>query len=120
MRYHTESLPLNSDTRPPVILLELELRLQPPPPPRQQLHLSLHLTFITDKRLQPVSSFQFELLTTDGSGDGGGGGSIVRNFSFSLVSSLRLVRFGSIPPPITVEPLVRWGLRPCTRIDQGE
>jgi hypothetical protein len=87
------------------------LRLAEPRPTRQ-LNLSLEVTFITDKRLRPERKTQFEISSPDGR--------ILQNFSFHLESSLLLNRMARIPPPITIEPLVRWSLRPCDVIDSGK
>ncbi len=114
MRSHTKSLAVNSHSSTD-IYLEVELRLDSAP--SRPVNLTLALTFITDKRLLPVSKYQFQLRSPDGSG---GGGAIVHNFSFRLADSFKQAKFSTFPLPLIVEPLVRWGLQPCSQIDEGE
>ena len=105
---------MNSDGASTTIYLEVELRLASPP--RRQANLTLALSFLADKRLQPLPQYNFELSTPDGSG---GGGFLRQNFSFQLGKSLLLRRLNSLPLPLVVEPLVRWGLQPCQQPNKG-
>jgi hypothetical protein len=109
--YHTESLPINTPTRPEVILVGLELRLAKVKPSRQ-LNLSLEVTFIMDKRLSLEGQTQFEISSPDGR--------VVQNFSFHLNSSFLSARMNRIPVPITLKPQIRWSLRLCAVMNSGK
>jgi hypothetical protein len=70
-------------------------------------------------RLQlPLQQFQFEFSSLDGS-DGGGVVYVRQNFTFQLVGSFWQTKFNSLPLPLKVEPLVRWGLQLCGKKDVG-
>jgi hypothetical protein len=70
-------------------------------------------------RLQlPLQQFQFEFSSLDGSDDGGGV-YVRQNFTFQLVGRFWQTKFNSLPLPLKVEPLVRWGLQLCGRKDVG-
>jgi hypothetical protein len=70
-------------------------------------------------RLQlPLQQFQFEFSSLDGSDDGGGA-YVRQNFTFQVVGSFWQTKFNSLPLPLKVEPLVRWGLQLCGRKEVG-
>jgi hypothetical protein len=118
VKSHTRSLPFSlSGPRPYSLYLELELRLASPP--SLPVNLSCSLSFLPNLRLQlPLQQFQFEFSSLDGSDDGGGV-YVRQNFTFQLVASFWQTKFNSLPLPLKVEPLVRWGLQLCGRKDVG-
>jgi hypothetical protein len=65
----------------------------------------------------PLQQFQFVFSSLDGSDEGGV--YVRQNFTFQLVSSFWQTKFNSLPLPLKVEPLVRWGLQLCGRKEVG-
>jgi len=100
--------------RPDSLYLEIELKLAVPP--TLPVNLSLSLSFLPNQRLQPLPLFQFEFSSLDGSEDGV---YVRQNFTFQLVSSFWQTKFNSLPLPIKVEPLARWGLQLCSKKNEG-
>ena len=117
MKSHTRSLSFSlSGPRPNSLYLELELRLASPP--SLPANLTCSLSFLPNLRLQlPLQQFQFEFSSLDGSD--GGGVYVRQNFTFQLAGSFWQTKFNSLPLPLKVEPLVRWGLQLCSRKEVG-